>query len=65
MNNGIIYIIGHGGAGFISLDNKLPINSFKSVTKAIEKQNADCQLVWMVEEVRLTALVFEAEGSAS
>ncbi|MBL4669564.1 MAG: hypothetical protein JKY30_09925 [Flavobacteriales bacterium] len=41
MNNGIIYIIGHGGAGFISLDNKLPINSFKSVTKAIEKQNAD------------------------
>ncbi|MBL4593743.1 MAG: hypothetical protein JKX68_08020 [Flavobacteriales bacterium] len=41
MNNGVIYIIGHGGAGFPSLDNKLPINSFKSVTKAIEKQNAD------------------------
>jgi len=37
----VIYIVGHGGAGFVSLDNKLPINSFKSVTKAIEKQNAD------------------------
>lgn len=41
LNNGVIYIIGHGGSGFVSLDNKLPTNSFKSITKAIEKQNAD------------------------
>ena len=41
MNNGIIYIIGHGGSGQVSLDNKLPQNSFKSITKSIEKLNAD------------------------
>ncbi len=41
LNNGKIYIIGHGGVGFFSQTNPLPENSFTSIKNAIEGQNAD------------------------
>lgn len=41
LNNGKIDVIGHGGAGFQSLINPLPSNSFTSIKKAIDGLNAD------------------------
>jgi len=41
LNNGKIDVIGHGGAGFQSLINPLPTNSFISIRNAIDGLNAD------------------------
>lgn len=41
LNNGKIEVIGHAGAGFQSLINPHPSNSFKSITYAIDAMNAD------------------------
>jgi glycerophosphoryl diester phosphodiesterase len=41
LNGGIIYVVGHGGAGFQSAFNEMPENSLSSITKAIEVYNAD------------------------
>lgn len=41
LNDGIISIIGHGGAGFQSPYNEMPENSMASIKRAIEVYNAD------------------------
>jgi glycerophosphoryl diester phosphodiesterase len=41
LNNGKIDVIGHGGAGFQSVINPLPSNSYSSIIKALDALNAD------------------------
>jgi glycerophosphoryl diester phosphodiesterase len=41
LNNGKIDVIGHGGAGFQSVINPLPTDSYSSIIKALDALNAD------------------------
>lgn len=41
LNGGFIYVIGHGGIGFQSVDSQLPENSMASITKAISVYGVD------------------------
>ncbi len=41
LNNNEITVAGHGGSGFKSWVNNLPMNSFESIRQAVEENNAD------------------------
>ena len=41
LNNNQISVVGHGGTGFVSIENSLPINSWESIRKAVEFYQVD------------------------
>ena len=41
LNNGKIFIVGHGGTGFETLKNPLPPDSWSSIQKTVDVYNAD------------------------